>query len=97
MSLTLLIIIQTITYSPFHVETVSLMHILLYDLCQATEEHKVMPIGMIRNLHTISQGISLLCCCKRHLSHSLIRIIIMHIRFLSNMTNQHYLIHSFFF
>ena len=97
MSLSLLVIIQSVTNSAFYIETVSLVHILLHDLSQTTEKHKVMPIGMVGHFHTIGQGVSFLRSSERHLSHRLIRIVIMHIGFLSHITNQHYLIHRFSF
>ena len=95
MSLTLLVIIESIADPAFHIESVALVYILLHHLCKTTEEHEVMPIGMIWYLHTISQGVTFLRCRKRHLSYRLICIIIMHNRFLAHITNQHYLIHSF--
>ena len=63
MSFSLLIIISIIAKTAFYIELVSLVDILLYNLCQLTIEHKSMPIGAVGNLCTILQCIATLCCC----------------------------------
>ena len=92
-ALTLLVIVSPVTNLSFHIEPVSFMDILLYNLSQRTIKDEVMPICMIGHLRTILQSIALFCRSKHHLCYGLVCIVIMHIGLLTYITYQHHLVH----
>ena len=69
------------------------MDIFLNDLSKPAPKNNVMPICMIRNLSTVLKGITTFGSCQTQTCYCHALIYITHFRILSDITNEHYLIH----